>query len=248
MDMDLKQNFQRVWKRYFKTAELPMVFYYADDDKHAETAKAPKGHRCIIGDLGRVRHGTSMKFDAETIGCGGGLRYLGFAESIRPEFEYFLSYGIPGKMEGERYKKTPEIVLNLMKNMPFIKAPSRFIVFKRWDKIQATDEPVIAIFLASPDTLSGLFTLANYDREDLNGAISPFGAGCSTIVHYPYMERNAVKPRAVIGMLDVSARPCVHANAVSFAVPMARLEQMIANADESFLITSSWRKVSRRIV
>ena len=248
MDMDLKENFQRVWKRYFKTAELPMVFYYADDDKHAETAKAPKGHRCIIGDLGRVRHGTSMKFDAETIGCGGGLRYLGFAESIRPEFEYFLSYGIPGKVEGERYKKTPEIVLNLMKNMPFIKAPSRFIVFKRWDKIQATDEPVIAIFLASPDTLSGLFTLANYDREDLNGAISPFGAGCSTIVHYPYMERNAVKPRAVIGMLDVSARPCVHANAVSFAVPMARLEQMIANAEESFLTTSSWRKVSRRIV
>ena len=248
MDMDLKENFQRVWKRYFKTAELPMVFYYADDDKHAETAKAPKGHRCIIGDLGRVRHGTSMKFDAETIGCGGGLRYLGFAESIRPEFEYFLSYGLPGKVEGERYKKTPEIVLNLMKNMPFIKAPSRFIVFKRWDKIQATDEPVVAIFLASPDTLSGLFTLANYDREDLNGAISPFGAGCSTIVHYPYMERNAVKPRAVIGMLDVSARPCVHANAVSFAVPMARLEQMIANAEESFLTTSSWRKVSRRIV
>jgi hypothetical protein len=29
---------------------------------------------------------------------------------------------------------------------------------------------------------------------------------------------------------------------------MVRLRQMIANMDESFLITSSWRKVSRRIV
>ena len=248
MDMDLKENFVRLWKRHFKTAELPLVFYYAEDEKQAEAAKVPKEHRCIIGDLQRVRHGTSLKFDAETIGCGGGKRYLGFSESMRPEFEYFLSYGIPGKLEGERYKKSPEIVTRLMKSLPIFKAPSRFIVFKRWDKLQATDEPLVVIFLASPDTLSGLFTLANYDREDLNGAISPFGAGCSTIVQYPYMERKVAQPRAIIGMLDVSARPCVHANAISFAVPMVRLEQMFANMEESFLITSSWRKVSRRIV
>jgi len=248
MDMELKGNFQRLWKRFFKTAELPLVFYYAEDDRQAEPAKVPKGHRCIIGDLQRVRHGTSLKFDAETIGCAGGKRYLGFSESLRPEFEYFLSYGIPGKLEGERYKKSPEIVLKVMKTMPVLKAPSRFIVFKRWDKLVATDEPVVAIFLTTPDVLSGLFTLANYDRDDLNGAFTPFGAGCSTIVQYPYMERNAPQPRAVIGMLDVSARPCVHANAMSFAVPMARLQQMIANMEESFLITTSWRKVSRRIV
>ena len=248
MDMDLKENFVRLWKRHFKTAELPLVFYYAEDEKQAEAAKVPKEHRCIIGDLQRVRHGTSLKFEAETIGCGGGKRYLGFSESMRPEFEYFLSYGIPGKLEGERYKKSPEIVTRLMKSLPVFKAPSRFIVFKRWDKLQATDEPLVVIFLASPDTLSGLFTLANYDREDVNGAISPFGAGCSTIVQYPYMERKVAQPRAIIGMLDVSARPCVHANAISFAVPMVRLEQMFANMEESFLITSSWRKVSRRIV
>lgn len=248
MDMDLKENFVRLWRRHFKTAELPLVFYYAEDEKQAEAAKVPKEHRCIIGDLQRVRHGTSLKFEAETIGCAGGKRYLGFSESMRPEFEYFLSYGIPGKLEGERYKKSPEIVTKVMKSLPVFTAPSRFIVFKRWDKLQAADEPLVAIFLASPDTLSGLFTLANYDREDVNGAIVPFGAGCSTIVQYPYMERKVAQPRAVIGMLDVSARPCVHANAISFAVPMARLEQMIANMEESFLITSSWRKVSRRIV
>jgi len=248
MDMDLKENFVRRWKRYFKSAELPLVFYYTDDEKQAEAAKVPKEHRCIIADLQRVRHGTSLKFDVDTIGCAGGKRYLGFSESMRPDFEYFLSYGIPGKVEGERYKKSPEMVARLMKALPVITAPSRFIVFKRWDKLQAGDEPVVAIFLASPDVLSGLFTLANYDRDDVNGAIAPFGAGCSTIVQYPYMERNMAQPRAIIGMLDVSARPCVHANAISFALPMVRLRQMIANMEESFLVTSSWRKVSRRIV
>ena len=248
MDIDLKENFVRLWKRYFKSAELPLVFYYTDDEKQAEAAKVPKEHRCIIADLQRVRHGTSLKFDVDTIGCAGGKRYLGFSESMRPDFEYFLSYGIPGKLEGERYKKSPEMVARLMKALPVITAPSRFIVFKRWDKLQAGDEPVVAIFLTSPDVLSGLFTLANYDRDDLNGAIAPFGAGCSTIVQYPYMERSVAQPRAVIGMLDVSARPCVHANAISFALPMVRLQQMIANMEESFLVTSSWRKVSRRIV
>jgi hypothetical protein len=248
MDMALKDNFLRLWKRYFKTAEPPLVFYYADEDKKAESAKVPKEHRCIIGDLGRVRHGTTMKFDAETIGCGGALRYLGFSESMRPDFEYFLSYGIPGKMEGERYKKSPETVINIMKLLPLFKAPSKYIVFKRWDRLAAEDEPVVVIFLANPDVVSGLFTLANYDREDVNGVFVPFGAGCGTIVQYPYLEKDATQPRAVIGMLDVSARPCVHANALSFAVPMTRFRQMVDNMEESFLITPSWRKVSRRIV
>ncbi len=248
MDMDLKANFVRLWKRYFKTAELPLVFYYADNEKQAEPVKPPKDHRCIVADLQRVRHGTSLKFEAETIGCGGGKRYLGFSETMRPEFEFFLSYGLPGRLEGERYKKSPELVNKVMSAMPVFKAPSRYIVFKRWDKLQASDEPVIAIFLASPDVLSGLFTLSKYDRDDVNGVISPFGAGCATIVQYPYLERDAAKPRAVLGMLDVSARPCVHANTLSFAVTVPRLQQMIANMEESFLVTSSWRKVSRRIV
>ena len=222
MDVGFREDFLRLWKRHFKTAELPLVFYYTDEDKKAEAAKVPKDHRCIIGDLGRVRHGTAMKFDAETIGCGGALRYLGFSETIRPEFEYFLSYGIPGKFEGERYKKSPETVIKVMQSLPSFKAPARYIVFKRWDKLAPEDEPAVVIFLVGPDVLSGLFTLANYDRDDVSGVVSPFGAGCATIVQYPYLEKDAAQPRAVIGMLDVSARPCVHTNTLSFSLPMGK--------------------------
>ena len=39
--------------------------------------------------------------------------------------------GIPGKLEGERYKKTPEMVKETMEGWPVFKAPGRFIVFKR---------------------------------------------------------------------------------------------------------------------
>jgi hypothetical protein len=95
--------------------------------------------------------------------------------------------------------------------------------------------------------LSGLFTLANYDEADPNGVICPFGAGCSTIVQYPHFEGMSDHPRGVIGMLDVSARPCVPANVITFAVPMKKLVGMVSNMEESFLITGSWGKVKRRI-
>ncbi len=40
-----------------------------------------------------------------------------------PDFEYFLSCGIPGKLEGERYKKSPEMVKEYLKHTPATKAP-----------------------------------------------------------------------------------------------------------------------------
>jgi hypothetical protein len=71
--------------------------------------------RCIIGALAKVREGQAFAFSVDTVGCPGGKRYLGFAENLMPDFEYFLSCGIPGKMEGERYKKSPEMVKEYMK-------------------------------------------------------------------------------------------------------------------------------------
>ncbi len=77
--------------------------------------------------------------------------------------------------------------------------------------------------------------------------ISPFGAGCSTIIQYPYLEMNSSRPRGVVGMFDVSARPFVSPDELTFAVPMSKFERMVGNMDESFLITESWKKVQRRI-
>jgi hypothetical protein len=53
------------------------------------------------------------------------------------------------------------------------------------------DDPEVVIFFAQPDVLSGLFTLANYDEADPNGVFAPFAAGCGSIVHYPYLEKDS---------------------------------------------------------
>lgn len=250
MDSQVKERFTRLWTRYFDGAELPVTFFYSDSaglKAIRPPVRPPEGHHCVISDITKVRRGKSLVFDADSFGCGGGQRYFGYTSALMPDFEYFLSTGIPGKMEGERYKKTPELVREVIVNMPVFKAPGRFAVFKRWDALGENDQPEVVIFFGLPDVLSGVFTLFNFDEAQSDRVICPFAAGCASIVQYPYLETNSQAPRAVLGMFDVSARPCVPMNVLSFAIPMKRFQQMIDNMEESFLTTGSWAKIRRRI-
>lgn len=247
MDTEFKERFEALWRRYFGGADLPITFHYTDQEGRAELVEPGSVPRCLIAALAEVRSGRSLCFGPDSIGCAGGRRYTGFAEQIRPDFEYFLSCGIPGRLEGERYKKSPELVREVMRHAPRLKAPRRYIVFKRWDALQETDDVDVAIFFARPDVLSGLFTLANYDEPQPEGVFAPFGAGCSSIVQYPYIESHAQRPRGVIGMFDVSARPHVPENVLTFAVPFSKLVSMVGNMEESFLITRSWEQVQKRL-
>jgi uncharacterized protein (DUF169 family) len=246
MEAKLKNNFISLWKKYFGNAELPIVFYYSDGDGGAEWIEKPKGRSCLICELAKVRYGKSVVYNAENIVCGGAKRYLGFTDKMRPGFEYFLSCG-NNTIEGERYIRTPEMVKEIMKNQKNLTRTGKNIIFKRWDKVTEDDDPVVVIFFAKADVLSGLFTLANFDHTDPNGTITPFGSGCGTIVYYPYLESRSVNPRAIIGMFDPSARPCVPDNTLTFAVPMKRFEKMIDYMEESFFITETWSNVAKRI-
>jgi Uncharacterised ArCR, COG2043 len=242
-----RETFMSQWNRYFGQAELPIAYYYADEVSEQDFHDSTNEHRCLICNLNRVRDGHTFVYDSKTPGCLGGKSYTGYSQKLRRNFEYFLSCGIPGEMKGERYKKSPELVEEYLKAHPPFHAPGKFLVFKRWDKLSTTDEPAAVIFFAPADVLSGLFTLANFDRPDPHGVITPMGAGCSSIVDYPLMESKSSTPRCVLGMFDVSARPCVPENVLTFTVPMKRLEEMVENMDESFLTTDSWKSVRNRI-
>ncbi len=248
MDTKFKDKFMKLWEKFFNEAPLPITFYYTDSPVKAEAVELGKTPRCIIGGLVLAQKGQNLAFNAESVGCPGGKRYLGFADKLMPNFEYFLSCGIEGKMEGERYKKSPEMVKEYMeKQAPVIKAPAKYIVFKRWDRLEAADTPEVAMFFATPDVLSGLFTLAVFDEIANDAVIAPFGSGCASVVEYPFIESKSERPRAVIGMFDVSARPFVPKDVISFSAPMNKFARMVDNMEESFLITESWRKVQKRI-
>lgn len=247
MDLHLRDRFISLWTRYFDGAELPITFYYTDDPGSGKLVSPPKGHRCVIADLQNVRRGKTLAFNLESVGCFGGKRYFGFSRELSPSFEYFLSCGIPGKLEGERYKKTPALVREFMKKQVYAEAPEKYIVFSRWDQLTEVQDPAVAIFFSPPDVLSGIFTLAGFDESDLNAVVSPFGSGCMSIVMFPFLENKKSSPRCVLGMFDVSARPFITENELTLAVPMKKMKSMIENMEESFLITGSWKKVQRRI-
>ncbi len=246
MNSVFKDQFISQWKKYFKNAELPITFWYSDETDGANRKEPVNGHSCLICELAKVRNGESLAYDENALGCAGAKRYLGFKKTIREGFNYFLSCG-NDEIEGERYIRTPEMVNELMKNQKMIERKGSNIIFKRWDKLSETDQPEVIIFFAKPDVIAGLFTLANFDQTEPNGTFTPFGAGCGSIIHYPYLEIDSDRPRAVIGMFDPSARPCVPQDMLTFAVPIVKFEKMIGYMDESFLITPTWETVMKRL-
>lgn len=247
MDTALRDAYTRLHEKYFPGTELPIAFEVGGATDGVEEAPAPKGWRCFVCDLTKVRNGKSLVFSEESIGCRGGRFYLGYDAERFPNFRYFLSYGKPGVVEGERYKRTPEIVDELDRGTARIPTEGRSIVFKRWDNLTEADNPDAVVFFARPEVLSGLFTLANFDRADPYGVVTPFGAGCSSVFSFPWLEQQSENPRAVLGIFDPSARPCVPLDVLTMAFPMKKFERVTGHMEESFLITESWEKVMKKI-
>jgi len=247
MDIILRDRFTTLWQKYFPRADLPLAFEFRQGPGTVKNVPPPGGWRCIICQTGPARNGTPLAFDAASVTCRGGLMYTGYSRERPPGFRYFLSTGKEGVVEGERYKQTPEIVDAWEKLIPPFDAAGKHLVFTRWDQLTEADNPEVVVFFARPEVMSGLFTLANFDRSDPYGVVTPMGAGCATIVYYPWMEQQKDDPKVVMGMFDPSARKCVPLDIMTIAFPMKRFTKVIGFMEESFLITPTWETVKKKI-
>jgi hypothetical protein len=248
MDPEFKGRFLLHWHEYFGAAELPITFQYTDNGIQAEPALSSSREWCMVHMLQRVRDGHSLRFFARSFGCGGGKFSTGYASKLREHIGQFLSCGIEGEVRGERYKHTSDLAEKAMSLTPWYEAPAAHMVFKRWDTLDAHDEPEVVIFFATPDILSGLCTLAGFDEPVIeNVVMAPLGSGCASLIQYPYAEKRSGRHRAVIGMFDITARPHVDPAYLTFAVTMERFRQMVNSMDESFLITPAWAHIRKRI-
>jgi hypothetical protein len=247
MDITLRDHFITLWQKYFADAELPLALEFRVGPGTAKKVPPPDGWRCIICQIGQARNGIPLSFDSHSVTCGGGLMYTGYSCERPPNFRYFLSHGKKGVVEGERYKQTPEIVDAWEKLIPFFDSKGRELLFTRWDKLTEPDKPAVVIFFARPEVISGLFTLANFARAEPNGVICPMGAGCSSIIYYPWVEQQKADPKVILGMFDPSARKCVPLDLMTIAFPMQTFVKVIGYMEESFLITGTWEKVKKKI-
>ena len=241
---------ENLWKQFKDTLglkESPFGIYYTNDKPEGVTPKEGISG-CMMGLLQNARKkGTTVYFDKGHFGCPGGAYYMGFFESPRPNIEYFLSCGIPGELEGERYIKTPERAREYFSKMIPRRAPATYCVFRPIELLQDGPEPEVVAFFSQPDILSGLFTLTNYALERTDAVYAPFGSGCGAILTYPLKEAGKEQPHAILGMFDISARPMVEKEILTIAMPYSMFSKILENVSGSFLQTESWKKVLHRI-
>lgn len=89
-----------------------------------------------------------MSLSAEIIACGGGKLYTGFTDM--PE-------RVPGFVSlTEKYKKTPQMVIDYVEDLGMKRAEQTYLNFVRIDKAESFDGFEGIMFYATPDMLSGL--------------------------------------------------------------------------------------------
>jgi uncharacterized protein (DUF169 family) len=232
---------------------------------------------CIMWLVAHAAKGKSAVADAKTFGCFGGGVGLGFGNQYKnfpggeDGFCHFLSDGNAnnegGKelaekikpfmhaeaydnfLHGERYVKTPVLVGKFLESLPLTEIPEQYVIFQPLDTVDTKKEkPQTIIFFVNPDQLSALIVLANYGRGDNENVIIPYAAGCQTIGIYPYREAKSAKPRAVVGLTDLSARVYIRKqlgdnHLMTFSAPFALFEEMEQNVSGSFLERHTWQSL-----
>lgn len=200
---------------------------------------------CLIGTLEAAAKGQVAAFTADTCGCGGGRAGLGFAPMDRERIVPFLSTGTP-EMPGEFYKQTPALVEKFLDDFPS-PLPAPCLVFKSLDQVTEEETPVSVVFLVNADQLSGLITLANYDKPAGDNVRVRFGSGCAQSVLYAMADSAAGDDRCTLGLTDPSGRLHLSRDLLSFSIPWKRFLDLEAKAEDSFLTKQTWTRLRERI-
>lgn len=234
--MDIKEFIQNYREAFGEKSQLPLLFGYSDKP----IADTEKIGGCFFKGLQTARDGRPVSLSADVIGCGGGKLYTGFSDM--PE-------RVPGFVSlKEKYKKTPEMVVDYVNGLGMKRAEKPYLNFIRIDKTEYFEGTEGVFFYATPDMLSGLCGWAFFDINEPDAVVSQFGSGCSTVVSMTVVENARQGHRCFIGLLDPSVRPWVGKNELSFTIPFSRFVPMMETMKDTFLYGShAWEKIKQRL-
>lgn len=219
-----------------EAAELPLVFWYSDQ----AVSETEKINGCFFKGMRTVRDGKPISLSVETIGCGGGKFYTGFTD-MPTHVPDFVSLK-------EKYKKTPEMVVDFIHHLGVSRTDKEYLNFARIDKIKSFDGIEGLLFFATPDILSGLTTWAYFDNNSNDAVTAIFSSGCSAVVTQAVNENKNGGERTFLGLFDPSVRPYIEENRLSFVIPFSRFRKMYYTMRESSLFdTHAWSKIRERI-
>lgn len=227
------QNFREA---FGQKATLPLLFGYSNQP----VADTERINGCFFKGLQAAREGAPVSLSAEVIACGGGKLYTGFTD-MPEHVPRFVSLK-------EKYKKTPQMVIDYVEDLGMKRAEQTYLNFVRIDKAESFDGFEGIMFYATPDMLSGLCGWAFFDTNAADAVVTRFGSGCSSVVSMTIVENARQGQRCFMGLLDPSVRPYVGTNELSFTIPMSRFKSMMETMKECFLFDShAWKKVKARL-
>jgi uncharacterized protein (DUF169 family) len=153
-------------------------------------------------------------------------------------------------LHGERYIKTPEGTQRFVNALPMVDIPKKYAVFAPLSVVQddpGDEEERIVTLIADPDQLSALVVLANFVREGIDAVTIPFVAGCQAIGIMALREAKSDNPKAVVGLVDISARvntkTSLGRGLFTFSVPWKMFMEMERDAPNSFLYRNTWKEL-----
>ena len=244
---------------------LPVAVILTNEKPQGATQFQENKFGCVAAMLNVAAKGRTAAFDRKTFGCPGGGVGLGFGNqytNFPGRIENFLSTGnpefcktelgqklvqqMPLLEDGEHYLKNPEIAKKMVGSMPMTDVPTEYVVFKPLENVAEGEVPHVVIFLANPDQLTALVVLAHYERDGYDNVIAPFGSACQHIGIVTYQEGESEKPRAVIGLTDITIRKMFDKDILSFSVPYKMYLEMEANVEGSFLKEHGWENILKR--
>ena len=144
--MDIQTFINNYYEAFSLKAELPIAFWYSD----SLLGELKQTQGCLFKALPAIRQGKIISMNGDSVGCGGGKFYTGFTP-MPEHVPNFVSLK-------ERYKQTPEMVVEGIKGMNVQRSSLPYLHFARIDRLTSFEKVEGLLFLATPDILSGLIT------------------------------------------------------------------------------------------
>lgn len=203
---------------------------------------------CAIGNIWLARKKqTAAYFSAENFGCPGAAFWSGFLKPQTQTIINYVSTGIPGWAEGEYYCESPAALAAVFNTIDPRPAPKTYCVIKPVNTFAVNETPELVVFFCRPESLAGLHQLAFFVTNDPQVVVSPWSAGCGSLLAWPQKMLAAQKHKAVLGGWDASARKFFKPDELSFTIPLSMFQQMLDRYDQSFLKTKTWTTVQKKI-
>lgn len=213
-------------------------WYYSEKKPTRCIVPDKKIWSCMFGFLSRLFSGEIICFSPDHPGCAGASCYLGYT-SPPEDAGSFLA----GK---EKFKKNKELGDAFYAGLEVIPADHTYALWQQLVKIPDESQVEVVNLWIQADSLSGLVTLANYDRASNNNVMIPFSSGCQSIWTIPYSEKDNAEPKCVVGGMDPVVRSYLAAEVVTFSMVADRFLEMANNITGSFLESKRWQATLKK--